>query len=224
MENISQNPNSKNNTTIKTYVSDERMAGGYSKHTHTTKPQEKQGFNNVLLEYNSQNKPINNPIKISENNNKENEFGFLDIIDMVNPLQHIPIVNLAYREITGDEIKPASKIIGGGIFGGPLGAASGIVDTIVKQETGKDIIGNASSFIGGHEKRTYDLEEYYAYEDLPASLLAFAETPLDKTVQNSNIIGNTQPPPNGNNNHKQNTYERIELAQGRTAGTIAVYS
>ena len=40
-------------------------------------------------------------------------FTFLDFIDMINPLQHIPLVGSAYRELTGDEIDPASRVIGG---------------------------------------------------------------------------------------------------------------
>jgi hypothetical protein len=73
----------------------------------------------------------------------DESFGFLDIVDMVNPLQHIPLLNLAYRGMTGDEIKPIGKIIGGALFGGPMGASGGIVDAIITNETGKDFAGNA---------------------------------------------------------------------------------
>lgn len=69
-------------------------------------------------------------------------FGFGDLFDMVNPLQHIPLVNLVYREITGDDIRPASKIIGGAAFGGFGGAATALADTIIEYETGKSISGN----------------------------------------------------------------------------------
>lgn len=73
------------------------------------------------------------------------EFGFGDLVDMVNPLQHIPLVNSVYRSVTGDEIKPISRIIGGAVFGGPLGAASGVANVVVEAETGKDITGNIVS-------------------------------------------------------------------------------
>lgn len=78
---------------------------------------------------------------------KNTSFGFKDLVDMVNPLQHIPILNIAYREITGDEIKPIGKIVGGAVFCGPMGVAGGIIDAIVTQETGKDMAGNALSFV-----------------------------------------------------------------------------
>jgi hypothetical protein len=74
-------------------------------------------------------------------------FGFGDLVDMVNPLHHLPLVGHIYREVTGDQIKPISKIIGGGAFGGAVGAVSGIVDTIVTHETGNSLAGNAVSLI-----------------------------------------------------------------------------
>lgn len=80
------------------------------------------------------------------------EFGFGDLIDMVNPLQHIPIVGHLYREATGDHIKPISQILGGAVFGGPLGAAGGLVNAIVREETGKDITGNAMALAQDDEQ------------------------------------------------------------------------
>ncbi|MCD8526124.1 MAG: hypothetical protein LRY62_02875 [Alphaproteobacteria bacterium] len=79
------------------------------------------------------------------------EFGFGDVIDMVNPLQHIPIVGHVYRELTGDTIKPIAQIVGGAVFGGPLGAAGGLVNTIIKEETGRDITANAMALAEGEK-------------------------------------------------------------------------
>lgn len=69
----------------------------------------------------------------------EEPFGFGDLVDMVNPLQHIPLVNLAYRQMTGDEIRPIGKVIGGSLFAGPFGAGSALVDIGLKSGTGKDM-------------------------------------------------------------------------------------
>src|SRR3546814_5593745 len=49
------------------------------------------------------------------------ELTFSDLLDLVNPLQHIPGVAQVYRAVTGDAIKPAVKIVGGALFGGPIG-------------------------------------------------------------------------------------------------------
>lgn len=72
-----------------------------------------------------------------------------DFVDMVNPLHHLPIVGSIYREITGDEIKPPARIMGGGIFGGPVGMASAMVNSIVEDQTGEDITGNVASMMRG---------------------------------------------------------------------------
>ena len=48
-------------------------------------------------------------------------FSFADFIDVINPLQHIPGINLAYQRLTGDTIKPAENVMGGFLYGGALG-------------------------------------------------------------------------------------------------------
>lgn len=75
------------------------------------------------------------------------EFGFEDLVDIVNPLHHIPLVNVVYQSVTGDTIKPAGRIIGGAVFGGFVGAAAGIANVIVEEETGKDVAGNVVAFV-----------------------------------------------------------------------------
>jgi hypothetical protein len=86
---------------------------------------------------------------------KDDSFGFGDIVDMINPLQHIPLVNLAYRHVTGDEIKPVAKVIGGTVFSGPVGAASALVDLGLKEGTGKDMTDHV---FGGIDKATGSAE------------------------------------------------------------------
>lgn len=68
---------------------------------------------------------------------EEEGLSFWDVLDIVNPLQHIPIVSTIYREITGDKIGDAARIAGGALFGGPIGLASAGVDFAVKAFTGK---------------------------------------------------------------------------------------
>ncbi len=69
----------------------------------------------------------------------EDGFTFFDFLDIVNPLQHIPVISTLYREITGDHIDPGSRIAGGTLFGGALGAASAVVNSLVEAESGMDI-------------------------------------------------------------------------------------
>jgi hypothetical protein len=57
---------------------------------------------------------------------------FGQILDIVNPLQHIPLISNLYRNLTGDKIDAFAHIAGGAIFGGPLGAAGAAASEIVK--------------------------------------------------------------------------------------------
>ncbi len=65
-------------------------------------------------------------------------FTFGDLLDIINPLQHIPVVSTVYRAITGDKIDAGARIIGGGLFGGPIGLAVSMVSGMVEETTGKD--------------------------------------------------------------------------------------
>lgn len=78
-------------------------------------------------------------------------FTFFDFLDVINPLQHIPVVNTIYREMTGDEIKAPAKMIGSAILGGPVGLAVAMVDTVIEDSTGKDMGGHAMALFKGED-------------------------------------------------------------------------
>jgi hypothetical protein len=50
--------------------------------------------------------------------------GFDDFLDMINPLEHIPLVSSIYRAVTGETINPLSRIAGDALYGGVFGLAS----------------------------------------------------------------------------------------------------
>ncbi|MBT5917689.1 MAG: hypothetical protein HOH26_04125 [Alphaproteobacteria bacterium] len=77
-------------------------------------------------------------------------FTFGDVLDIINPLQHIPIISDIYRAATGDEIAPAARMLGGGILGGIPGLAVAAVNTVIEEVTGQDVgeIAMASLFGG----------------------------------------------------------------------------
>jgi hypothetical protein len=66
-------------------------------------------------------------------------FGFGDILDIVNPMHHIPVVSKIYRQLTGDEIAPAARALGGALLGGPVGLVTAIGNQIFEAKTGSDI-------------------------------------------------------------------------------------
>lgn len=79
------------------------------------------------------------------------EIGFLDLLDAINPLQHIPVVSTLYREATGDEIGNPARIAGGFLFGGVLGLVGSIANAVLDETTGKDLGDHLMGLAGGDE-------------------------------------------------------------------------
>jgi hypothetical protein len=70
---------------------------------------------------------------------KGSGFGFGDFIDIINPLQHIPIVATVYRNFSGDHIGAAPRVIGGALWGRVGGLVAGLANALVEWWSGKDI-------------------------------------------------------------------------------------
>jgi hypothetical protein len=81
-------------------------------------------------------------------------FTFLDFLDIINPLQHIPVVGTLYRSITGDEIDPGARIAGGTLFGGPIGTVVAMADVTIEGSTGQDMGEHMMALFGGEEGDT----------------------------------------------------------------------
>ena len=62
---------------------------------------------------------------------------FLDILDAVNPLQHIPLISSIYRKISGDSISDVPKFVGGALYGGPVGLVAALGSYIIEAESSK---------------------------------------------------------------------------------------
>jgi hypothetical protein len=77
----------------------------------------------------------------------EDGFTFADLVDVVNPLQHIPLVSTMYREASEDTLDPGSRMMGSALFFGPIGLASSLVNVLIEESTGKDIGAHIASAI-----------------------------------------------------------------------------
>ncbi len=80
------------------------------------------------------------------------EFGFADLLDVVNPLQHLPLVSTLYRALTGDEIKAPARIVGGFLFGGPTGFVASIANAVSEEVSGRDLGETALAFFFGEDE------------------------------------------------------------------------
>jgi hypothetical protein len=83
----------------------------------------------------------------------DSDFSFDDLVDIVNPLQHIPVVGTLYRAITHDTIKTPEKIAGDTLYGGMWGFVSALADTAFQRVTGKNFGDTVLAlFTGGDAK------------------------------------------------------------------------
>ncbi len=73
---------------------------------------------------------------------------FKDVLDIINPLQHIPIINTIYRHITGDEEGAVADVAGGALWAGPIGLVGSMVDLAVKADSGRSIGDNILHWLG----------------------------------------------------------------------------
>ncbi|HKQ10203.1 MAG TPA: hypothetical protein VJS85_03355, partial [Rhizomicrobium sp.] len=75
--------------------------------------------------------------KTADGGVKDGEGFFGHLLDVINPLQHLPIIGTIYRAITGDKMCPIEKIAGDTLYGGLWGAVSSIADVAFESITGK---------------------------------------------------------------------------------------
>jgi hypothetical protein len=82
----------------------------------------------------------------------DGESFFHHILDVVNPLQHLPVVGTIYRAITGEHIGPIEKIAGDGLYGGVWGAATSAADVAFEAVTGKSVEDTVLAWLKGDGK------------------------------------------------------------------------
>ena len=101
---------------------------------------------------------------------EHHRFGFGDLLDIVNPLQHIPVISTLYRRITGDTQSAISEIAGGALFGGIVGAVTSVADVVWKQATGNDFGNTVMAWLGFEDKNPpVQVAEASAPADAPAA-------------------------------------------------------
>ncbi|MEE8445996.1 MAG: hypothetical protein V3S44_11645 [Alphaproteobacteria bacterium] len=76
---------------------------------------------------------------------------FSDFLDIINPLQHIPVISTIYRLVTGDTMSQGARMVGGMLFGGVTGLlASGVVAAF-EEATGRSVEGNIIAMFNDDE-------------------------------------------------------------------------
>ncbi|CAO3362668.1 hypothetical protein [Azospirillum melinis] len=90
--------------------------------------------------------------------------GFDDLLDVVNPLQQLPVVSSVYREATGESISIPARLAGGFLFGGLPGLIGSAAMVAFEEVTGDSVLGHIGSLL---EEGT----ETAAAEQAPAGML-----------------------------------------------------
>lgn len=120
----------------------------------------------------------------SGSSDDDGSMSFLDIIDVANPLQHIPGVSTVYRELTGDELSPAARVAGGTLYFGPIGFIAATINAVVETVTGDDIGGHVADLFGDDDP---DLLAAGGGDDLEFTVGADGELSIEDWLK--------QPPP-----------------------------
>ncbi len=120
----------------------------------------------------------------------EDGFTFLDFLDIINPLHHIPVVGTLYRSLTGDEIDPGSRVAGGTIFGGPVGTVVAMTNIAVENSTGKDMGDHMMAWITGDDTDlSVDGEKVeLANSPIPSEFVTAAGTSAEELADAANPI------------------------------------
>lgn len=104
-------------------------------------------------------------------------FGFDDLLDIVNPFQHLPVISTIYRRLSGDTMSAVSEIAGGALFGGLIGAALSAADVLFKEVTGKDFGSTALAWLGLDGKTASPVQTAAASATKPADTIPATATP-----------------------------------------------
>jgi hypothetical protein len=113
-----------------------------------------------------------------------------DMLDVVNPLQHLPVVGTIYRAITGDKMGDVEKVAGDTLYGGPIGLVSSLADLAFEKITGKDFGDTAMAMLGLDGDKPAATATA-ALKPLPSrSTLAASAPPLPFAPSNNALVNN----------------------------------
>ncbi len=91
--------------------------------------------------------------KVADAKTAPEEEDFFDHLwDVVNPLQHLPVIGTIYRAATGDRLDPVEKIAGGTLYGGLWGAVGAVASLAFESLTGKSVEDTVMAWLDGDDE------------------------------------------------------------------------
>jgi hypothetical protein len=155
-------------------------------------------------------------------------FTFGDLVDVVNPLQHIPLVSWAYRALTGDQIAPGAMALGGGLFGGLAGFTLGTAQAMIEGSTGKTTGENLAAMfqqdpgpVGPPENIAVAMAVPEPPPPSPAPVTVKSQPPVLSPEQMAVLLASVAAPPQTGQNLAAPATEIGEWVPGGIAGLAA---
>ena len=102
---------------------------------------------------------------------------FRDVIDAINPLNHIPIVSDLFASATDHKASTASKLIGGTLLGGPIGFVTSLATVIFENATGESPTQAAYAALTGTTAQPTQLADVTPPEPVELAALNPAASP-----------------------------------------------
>jgi hypothetical protein len=165
------------------YGADQRTAG-YIPGTGQKKAGEARAFD-ALVQGAEKRAQAGDAAKSADGGKKHH--GFLEFLttlfDIINPLEHLPIISTIYEHITGHHMNPVARIAGDTLYGGPIGAAVGIANVVSEKKTGKDLGENMLAMLQGHGHDKHSPATALAQNDAPkASDITWNDAPATQVA------------------------------------------
>lgn len=90
-----------------------------------------------------------------------NEVSFKDFLDIINPLQQLPVIGDLYRAAAGDTISAGARLAGGMLLGGPIGFMLAALSAGFESATGNGIGETMLAAVSGNQtERQYAAAAY----------------------------------------------------------------
>jgi len=93
-------------------------------------------------------------------------FSFSDLIDVINPLQQLPVIGSLYRSLTGDTISTGARLAGGFLMGGPVGFMMAAINAGLEAATGGDMTEHMMAVMSGKGEQQYAMRAYQNAQNL----------------------------------------------------------
>jgi hypothetical protein len=107
----------------------------------------------------------------------QSESFFHHLLDVINPLQHLPVIGTIYRAITGEHIGSVEKIAGDTLYGGMWGAISSVADVAFEGITGKSFEDTVLSLFKSDDKMRVASARVAAPSITPSGSLPSSDLP-----------------------------------------------